>query len=143
MSNFTRVPRALRALAALTLVASATLVFATAGPAVAASSTCKSITNGTVCVAPVTVNGNPNYMEAWYTVSSSGHSVTGHVELGGSGSTCTHGGAYANSATRNLAPGQTITAVYGPRNFSTNWAGTFWAGSGSSFTDYGTVCALY
>ncbi len=134
-----------RMLAAM-LVASLTMVFVTAAPASAAS-TCKSITNGTICVGPTIING-AEYMQAWYTVSSSGHSVTGHVELARLGAVnpppCTHGTATANSVTVTLAPGERVLLRYGQViNYSNDWAATFWAGSGTSFTDYGTVCAEY
>jgi hypothetical protein len=128
------------------LASVALVLVLSAPPAGAVTPTCKTITNGKVCVSPVTFNGNPNYMWATYTVASNGHAVTGHVELGAVvpyGGPCGHGNALANSATVTVQPGGTLVVQWGPRNASYDFAATFWAGSGSSFTNYGTVCAEY
>jgi hypothetical protein len=108
--------------------------------------TTKSITDGVAAVGTVTVDGNPNYMGAEYTYTKSSGSTTGHVELGNDslGSGCGVGTKVANGKSTKLTHDHGELVVWGPRNFSATWSGTWWQhNSNGSYTRFGTVCGDY
>ena len=118
----------------------------TSSPSASTSETCGGIAGpGTACVGPATVNGNPNYMFASYEYQG-GSSATGYVELGNVGispPSCSPGSEVASSPVKTLSPGATGILFWGPRSISTTWSSTWWEGSTSPYTDWGSVCGVY
>jgi hypothetical protein len=99
-----------------------------------------SVTDGYECVGTYTV-GTQAYTGAQYTYETTG-SVTGHEELGTVSSGCSTGTAAANSGTVTLSNGDgEIVAI--PVDYSDNWSATWWKGSSSPYTNWGTVCGSY
>lgn len=99
-----------------------------------------SITDGYECVGVYT-SGSQAYVGAAYTYDTSG-SVTGHEELGAVTSGCSTGTKVANETTVMLNDGDTGEVIT-PTNSSNNWTATWWDGSSSPYTSWGTVCGAY
>ena len=99
-----------------------------------------SITNGYECVGTY-ASGTQAYTGAEYTYETTG-SVRGHEELGTYSSSCAPGTAAANSPTVTLDEGYAeLVAI--PVDYSDNWSATWWKGTGSPYTNWGTVCGSY
>ncbi len=101
----------------------------------------QAVTNGYECAGTLTINGNSNYVGAVYTYKGT-TSVTGHEELGTVGSGCSPGTAVVNGSTTTLSPNQYQEPVY-LRSSSAIWTATWWQGSTSPYTNWGTVCGSY
>jgi len=99
------------------------------------------ITNGYDCVGAYSV-GSQGYDGAAYTYETTG-SVTGHEELGALSSGCaSQGTPVANEATVTLNNGDVGEVVH-PTNVSDDWTATWWKGTSSPYTKWGTVCGTY
>jgi hypothetical protein len=99
-----------------------------------------SVTNGYECVGIYSV-GLQAYAGAAYTYETSG-SVTGHEELGTVASGCSPGTPAANGSTLTLNNGN-VAEVVTPTSGSNHWTATWWKGTSSPYTSWGTVCGTY
>jgi hypothetical protein len=100
-----------------------------------------SITDGYDCVGAYSV-GSQGYDGAAYTYETTG-SVTGHEELGALASGCaSQGTPVANEPTTMLHNGDVGETVH-PTNVSDDWTATWWVGTSSPYTKWGTVCGTY
>lgn len=105
----------------------------------------KSIRTGVAAVGTATVGGNPNYMGAAYTKTTSG-TITGHSRLGTSGTACGPGNLVANASNTAIGNGGYNEVLWGPRNASNYWSATYYKQhptTPSKYTVFGTVCGLY
>lgn len=99
-----------------------------------------SVTNGYECVGAYT-SGSQGYAGAAYTYETSG-SVTGHEELGTISSGCAPGSPAANGSKMTLTQNHGELVLL-PVNYSDNWTATWWKGTASPYTNWGTVCGAY